>query len=355
MAAPPLLDIAALLEPIPGDNPAGEKYIPQAIQDKLDDDRKEIVAEDGSPEEPRKADWKGVIRTSSEALRKTSKSLLIATRLVEGLVQLHGFAGLRVGLQLLHDMIEQCWDRLYPALSGAEEGESEEEAVQRHNDDLERRAGPFHWLDDADHGARFPNTIRMVPMFFGPEGAYGWNDWRQSVDGKGVPTDVFEKGVMATPAEKVEAELNDLSEARTQLNQLGQVLEARLGSVAPSFSSVRQAVEQCLGLLTEILHRKRPGGIAETHTTAEGGAAAASGGSVHSATTRAEAYRQLAQAAALLQELEPHSPIPYLVQRAVELGALPFPQLIKRLIRDAGVLTELHRELGLKDEAEPSS
>ena len=39
------LDVAALVEPIAGDNPAGEKYLPQAIQSKLDEDRKEIDAE----------------------------------------------------------------------------------------------------------------------------------------------------------------------------------------------------------------------------------------------------------------------------------------------------------------------
>src|SRR5262245_31059145 len=120
MASPPLLDFDSLLQPIPGDNPAGEKYIPQAIQDKLDTDRKEVEAEEGSPEEPKKADWKGVVRTASDALTRTSKSLLIGIRLVEALVKMHGFTGLRDGLHLMREMIEQCWDRLYPALSEPE-------------------------------------------------------------------------------------------------------------------------------------------------------------------------------------------------------------------------------------------
>ena len=29
---------------------------------------------------------------------------------------------------------------------------------------MEIRAGPFHWLSDADRGARFPNTVRDVPL-----------------------------------------------------------------------------------------------------------------------------------------------------------------------------------------------
>ena len=35
------------------------------------------------------------------------------------------------------------------------------------------------------------------------------------------------------------------------------------------------------------------------------------------------------------------------MKRAVQLGRLPFPQLMERLIRDGNVLEELGRELGL--------
>src|SRR5207248_9307360 len=86
---------------------------------------------------------------------------------------------------------------------------------------------------------------------------------------------------------------------------------------------------------------------------AAGGSGERAGGPPRPATTRAEAYRQLRQAAAVLQQLEPHSPIPYLVQRAVELGSMPFPQLMKALIREPNVLAELSREFGLKEDAPP--
>jgi predicted component of type VI protein secretion system len=100
----------------------------------------------------------------------------------------------------------------------------------------------------------------------------------------------------------------------------------------------------------DILRNKRPVSGAETDISQGGDAAApAPAGPARAPGSRAEAYRQLERAAAVLQELEPHSPIPYLVRRAVELGALPFPELIKVLIRDANVLNELSRELGLKE------
>jgi type VI secretion system protein ImpA len=356
MASPPTLDIAALLEPIPGDNPAGEKYVPQDIQDKLDEDRKEVEPEEGSSEEAKKADWKGIIRTASNTLSSTSKSLLIAARLTEALVKAHGFAGLRDGFRLLREMFEQCWDRLYPALSEPAEDESEEEAEERKRDDLEKRAAPFHWLDEADRGARFPNTIRAVPIFVGKEAVISWQVWNESVHGKGVPQDVVEQAVQATKAEKCRTDLEDLTEARDELIRLSQVLNEKLGhEAAPGFSGLRQAVAECHKLLSEVVERKGGGVVEEPTADASEGApgttaAAEAGGTLRAARTRDEAYRQLAEAASLLQRLEPHSPIPYLILRAVELGALPFPQLMSQLIRNTDVLSELKRELGIKEE-----
>ena len=49
-----------------------------------------------------------------------------------------------------------------------------------------------------------------------------------------------------------------------------------------------------------------------------------------------------------LERIEPHSPIPYLVRRAVSLGALPFHEMIKNFVRDANVYAELARELEFK-------
>jgi type VI secretion system protein ImpA len=68
--------------------------------------------------------------------------------------------------------------------------------------------------------------------------------------------------------------------------------------------------------------------------------------------TREDVYRQLRDAANLLQKIEPHSPIPYLIQKAITLGAMPFPLLMKALIRDEAVLKDMSRELGIPEEGE---
>src|SRR5262249_49186111 len=85
----------------------------------------------------------------------------------------------------------------------------------------------------------------------------------------------------------------------------------------------------------------------------EGVAVARAGGATQRRpVSRDDVYRQLTEAADLLQRLEPHSPIPYLIQKAIELGAMPFPKLMKALIRNDDIIKEMNRELGIKEEGE---
>jgi type VI secretion system protein ImpA len=143
------------------------------------------------------------------------------------------------------------------------------------------------------------------------------------------------------------------AEAVKDLTELSDTLRERLAADAPDIAELRSALVQCQQLMQQLIKEKKPAdeaapGVAETADAGDGSAQAK--GPVGS---RAEAYRQLAQAAAVLRQLEPHSPIPYLVQRAVQLGALSFPEMIRALIREPNVLAELRRELGIPAEETP--
>jgi type VI secretion system protein ImpA len=339
----PLLDFATLLSPIPGDDPSGSP-VPYPTREWLEAARKEDNPDDYPPDDPereklRKADWKGIVARAQDTLTQVSKDLLVAARLTEALVRLHGFAGMRDGLRLLREMVEQCWERLQPPI---EDG------------DLDRRATPFHWLDAPDTGARLPNVLRLTPLLIGKDGAYS------TIAIRGVPPfqqpandQEVEKALQATPEEDCARVAEELTQCREELDKLTADLTQRMGEAAPGLTALRQAVEDCAVLAQDILRRKGAvetvGGDGSRKEKEQPVPAPANG----APGSRAEAYRQLEQAAALLRRLEPHSPIPYLVQRAVELGALPFPQLIKALIRDAAVLGELNRELGLKEPPPP--
>src|SRR5581483_10899940 len=152
----------------------------------------------------------------------------VAARLTEALVKLGGFAGARDGLRLLRRLVDECWDRLYPPL----------------DDDPEARAAPFHWLDVPDKGARFPATLRAVPLVAGASGSYGWQDWQDALKGKGpITREEFEAAAAAAPYEAVAAAAQDIGESLTELQALTDALSARLGPAAPGLTGIRPALE----------------------------------------------------------------------------------------------------------------
>jgi type VI secretion system protein ImpA len=345
MSSTALLDFDALLAPIDGPDPAGEK-LPWATDQKLKEDREEIDPDNWEPDDPSRpsspkhADWRAISRLAQDTLTKTSKDLFVAARLTEALVKQDGSAGLSAGMKLLRLLVEQCWDRLRPPI---EDG------------DIEVRATPFLWLGDPDRGARFPVTIRATPLVYDEGGTYSWLDFYplQKSDQTLAKRQKAEKAIPATPRDHCQQVVNDLTQSLDDFDALVKSLGEHMGPLAPGLSRMRDAVNDCLTLAKEILSRKPSEAGEAAGTSGEGGGAAtAEGRSSGSMSSRAEIYRRLSEAASALQHMEPHSPIPYLLKRAVELGNMPFPQLMRALIRDADALTEMNRTLGIIEQKE---
>jgi type VI secretion system protein ImpA len=347
MPTEPLLPFDELLAPIPGDDPAGEG-VSFAVRAELEEARKEIDPSDFDaddplrPSEAKKADWKGIVTLTTRTLKESSKDLLLAARLTEALTKLHGYAGFNDGIELMRRMIEECWDRLHPTI---EDG------------DLEVRAGPFNWLGDDGRGARFPYTLRCVPLFNNGAAAYNLRDWKNIQEGKkaGISRDDFERAINAATREQCQALVDDLTRAIDEMTKLLASLEGRLGSAAPGMMDVRAALSEALVLAKQALARKPPAAEAQAPTSeAEAGSAASAATGAAPAramATRADIYARLSAAADLLAQMEPHSPVPYLIRRAVELGRMPFPEMMKALMREEfkNALAEMNRELGIKE------
>jgi type VI secretion system protein ImpA len=71
----------------------------------------------------------------------------------------------------------------------------------------------------------------------------------------------------------------------------------------------------------------------------------------HELQSRADALRQLAAVADYFRRTEPHSPVSYLIQRAVRWGEMPLEAWLQNVIHDESVLDQLRETLGLKDSA----
>ena len=363
MASAETIEFEALLTPIPGENPAGEALRYAGPYEALQEARR---ADDDQPQgewqrETKSADWLGVIALATEALAGRSKDLQIGIWMVEALVKRHGFAGLRDGLRLLRELQERFWETLYPAL---EDG------------DLEARITPLEWLNE-----KLPLSLRSIPLTRSRDGdAYAWLQWEESrkvenlarqnpeahqaalAEGK-LTGEQFEKAVAGTPRAFYETLYADLNQSWEECGQLAKTVDEKFGREAPGFLNIKKALEDFRGLLEGIVKRKRElepdpaDAVAAAAAGAEGVLLAAAGppGSVPFAPVdRSDALRRLTAVADFFRRTEPHSPVAYLVQRAVQWGQMPLEAWLREVISDEVTLARVRETLGLKDQGVPA-
>src|SRR5262249_44730934 len=155
-----------------------------------------------------------------DALSKTTKDLRVAGYLVEALVNRYGFAGLRDGLQLLRGLLEQCWDRVFPAIE---------------DNDVEVRAGLFNSFDDMNTQRRapLPQTLRMLPIIGAGTRKHSFQDWLDSQNPKHPQNaelaDSVPRAIQATPPEHGTELVQVLGECAQEIDNLAKALEVRLG------------------------------------------------------------------------------------------------------------------------------
>jgi type VI secretion system protein ImpA len=336
----PVLDFDALLKPIPGANPAGEP-LSDVVRMELDTNRREPVPGDDTTSHW-KADWPKVLRVTTDTLASKGKDIAAATRLVEAATKLHGVAGLRDGLRLLQRLVAECWDRVHP--------------VPSNGDTTDIRESPIIWLNDANRGARFPQTVASIPLFRVQGASFSPLDARN----KELKAAFDEAVTAAKPAalEPLRKTHADLLAARQALADLATTLEARRidkdntpDYASPdSSSNLGSAIERCIEMVEDIAKRRAfplvpptPGAEPQPGESAKANEPRAA-----PAGTREGLYRQIEQIAGALRRIEPHSPIPFILERCVKMGAMPFPELMRAIIRENATLDELDRLLGIE-------
>ncbi len=370
MPSPPTLDIEALLVPIPGENPAGESLLNAELYDTIKKARQE--GDDRDPLEPKikTANWSAVIALATEALATKSKDLQLAAWLAEALVKRQEFPGLRDSLHLLRELQERFWASLYPEIKDG---------------DAEFRAGSLEGLN-----AKLPLFIREIAVTQSiNEEHYSWLHWDESrrvdnlgrqnqqealeaalADGK-ITGEQFDRAVTATPRAYYETLFEDLQQSWEECELLDRLVDGKFGREAPSLIDIKNAIEDCHGLVEGIIKKKRElepdlirPFVEPEHATGEKPeplptrserpngpvslpSPAPSGTLPLEPQDRADALRRLAAVAAYFRRTEPHSPVAYLVQRAVRWGEMPLEQWLQEVIKSEDVLSHVRETLGL--------
>lgn len=144
----------------------------------------------------------------------------------------------------------------------------------------------------------------------------------------------------------------ELQGALAALDRLDHWSDDWLADLAPSFGPLRQTLIKLRAQLEEFVPLAEPLPSPEPETeavmdepTTEPTAPAAPATGVPS--SREQAYRQLAQIADYLARTEPHSPVPYVIRRAVEWGNQPLGELLDELISADAESRRLWKLLGV--------
>jgi type VI secretion system protein ImpA len=296
----------------------------------------------------RLADWAFICETCVEILEKRSKDIRIAAWLTEALLHEKGLPGLAQGLYILHRLIERYWDSIHTASES--------------NDD-EAKTAPIIWLNQ-----KLGDAIELIPLLKpagNSDGEYHLRYFEthgfDSLLGLSrAPADEEESGDLPSPSAVLFetspdflAESIGCTENGIQLcGQIEKFYAARIPVEPPTLFRVRASLDQALQILDRFWTVRMPEKPAveeraQNPSLPDPEPGVPSGRGRSAITTREQAYRALADAADFLERIEPHSPVPHLVRRAVGWGQLSLEEMLPQLIKNQADLNNAKELLGL--------
>ncbi|MDP2371758.1 type VI secretion system protein TssA [Rhodoferax sp.] len=345
--------LADLLEPIDAQHPAGYCVKSSGVYHAIQSARREDDA--SLPQGPwqcelKRADWAAVSNTAADNLRRQSKDLQLAAWLLEAQLHQCGFAGLAPALVLMNELIRRFWQGLHP---------------QEADGGCTHRANVLRWINK-----KLLPALKQVPLTDVVQGLnYGWAEreaaWRREQLKPAVGANEGETTLQAIHSAMAQSPATHHLALHTELRWslqavlcLTQTVDDCFGDDKPSLASLAGLLKQMLAVVEGELHRRgllpsAPSLVGEVATAPAAPrlptvAQAAPASPPSSADARAQAYALLEQAASTLLQTDPHSPTPYLVQRAVQWGRLSTAELYQEVFIRMGGQLNIFELLGLQ-------
>lgn len=374
---PSVIDFEKILQPISEENPSGENLQYSGLYDEIREARradKELPQGEWQTE-LKFADFRQVINLAIPALETQTKDIQIAAWLSESLIKEHGFAGLRDSMKLMTGLQETFWETIFPEI---DEG------------DMEGRANAIEWMDtqgafairgakimggegysyiDYEDSKRFdiPENIDTLDS----TDQQKFQELRAQAEKENrVTSDRWRKAKAASRRAFYEELSFALDECWTQYAELNRVIEEKFDrNQMPGTTNLKKALDDIQTLVKKLLEDKRAEepdaadeAAAETSTGENGTGATAGGTNVTGVATaagaiqnRQDAIKRLSDLAEFFRKTEPHSPVSYLVTRAVKWGEMPLEMWLQDVIKDEAVLFQLRQTLGFNTNAGDSN
>jgi len=228
------------------------------------------------------------------------------------------------------------------------------------------RMNLFRWMND-----KLQPVLKKIPLTStNAQVNYSWNDWERAAVAEGMPKEVglnvgeplklatIQHAISLSPNEFF-GELSDsISQGLAGLDYLAEVLERRCGPDAPSMSGLSELLSQIQGTLRDQLKSR---GLMQSEAKVEGRDAPtaelegqketkeANFSIDDSIKSREQAYQYLSAAADYLSKEDSHSPVPYLIFKAIDWGRLNTTELYQELFVHHGGSLNIFDLVGLED------
>ncbi|MGI9034802.1 MAG: type VI secretion system protein TssA [Pyrinomonadaceae bacterium] len=365
----PVIDLDGMLQPVSEERPSGENLQYSGLYDEIREARRADldVAQGQWQTELKTADYRQVIDLAVPALLTQTKDLQIAAWLSESLTRIYGFDGLRDSFKLMRGLQENFWETCYPEI---DEG------------DQEGRANAIEWMDKPEI---LVLAAQSIPLTSGDGLSYlAWEESKrfdipenldtldsadqekfnqlraQAEQERRTTGEMWRKAKNQTRRAFYEQLYFTIEECWTEFELLNRTIEEKFDrNQTPAMTGLKKILEDIRPAVKRFLLEKReqePDAVeqAENGAATEGGesvetgtTAAAGGGTTTGAVrSRQDALKRLSDVAEFFRKTEPHSPVSYLVQRAVKWGNMPLDNWLQEVIKDEAVLGQLRETLG---------
>ncbi len=320
-----------LLKPIPGKKPCGEYLRYTEVYDHIRDARRED--DEKLPKgvwktEIKKADWDKVSHICQDTLKNQSKDVQIAVWLAEAWLHLEGIAGLTQGLELILGLTQNFWNDIHPQIKKGS---------------YELRVVPYEWIntrlseevyriaisspsDRSAHSYQFLNYLEANRYEIASKRNQPPTMQSKENENDHPSLAKVSLSIDQTPTAFYRYMDESCMRTLTLMVQLEEELRSHLAAEAPAFYKLREKIDSIHRFTRQILNVRGEKQKAKKLTTETLPAQKiALTGSIE---TREQAYIILEEVAAYLERIEPHSPTPYLIRRAINWGSMSLSQLV---------------------------
>ncbi|WP_439134734.1 type VI secretion system protein TssA [Pseudomaricurvus sp.] len=351
-----IIDIENLLQPISEENPAGEDIradrSPTSDYYTIKDARNNARAAERSSMFDDDVDllkpWRTVTEVAPQILTSKSKDLEVACWYTEGLIRLHGVAGLRDGIKLIHGLIIDHWQGLYP---------------EPDEDGIETKVAPLTGLNGDGGDGTLMAPIRNMGIT--NEGDYGsFNLWQyQKARDNTKLTDDAERSArneaLGFSFQDVEATIQEaspqfyvdlvetLEETLQDYKAFNELLRNECGQDTPPSSNISALLDEVLrnvrflskDKLDQVRSETEAQETSEEVTDSEGSASTAvTTQAIHSHQAsgpignREDALKRLEEIADYFRKNEPHTPLAPGIERLISWGRMTVAELMMELL-----------------------